>query len=148
MKDQAFWETKRLDQLDENEWESLCDGCGRCCLQKLQNDFTEDIHYTNLSCRQLDLESCRCKDYPNRAQIVPECVQISAEKMDDFFWLPDTCAYRLVSEAKPLYDWHPLISGTQQTVVDAGISVAGKAKSEEGIPEHKWEDHIIRWVKV
>ena len=144
---EAFWQTKSLQELSAKEWESLCDGCGRCCVQKLQDDESEEIHYTNLSCDLLNTKTCRCTDYPNRLAKVSDCVQLSIDNLDAFGWLPTTCAYRLVAEGKPLFEWHPLISGNGQSVIDAGISVKNRVIPESAIPEEDWEEHIITWIE-
>jgi uncharacterized cysteine cluster protein YcgN (CxxCxxCC family) len=140
-----FWKTKTLGQMTPGEWESLCDGCGRCCLEKLRDADTNEIHFTNIACRQLDLRNCRCKDYVGRKSIVPDCVQLTPRNVRRFDWLPESCAYRKVAEGKDLDWWHPLVSGDPKTVHQAGISVRGQA-----IPEGKAgdpEDHIISWIK-
>jgi uncharacterized cysteine cluster protein YcgN (CxxCxxCC family) len=142
-KAQPFWVSKSLDQLDGDEWEALCDGCGRCCLNKLEDDDTGEIHLTRLACRLLDLGTCQCSDYENRQERVPECVKIDAEAVRTVKWLPPTCAYRLVAEGRPLAWWHPLVSGTQQTVHDAGISVRGLARSEKGVKIDDYWKYII-----
>lgn len=147
MAENAFWEKKSLSELSQDEWEALCDGCGRCCVQKLQDDETDEIYYTDLCCELFDEQSCRCMDYPNRLKIVSDCIQLSADNLSQLHWLPTTCAYRLLAQGKPLYHWHPLISGTQQSVVDAGISVKGRVRSETSVPEDEWEEHIITWIE-
>lgn len=116
--------------MTHTEWESLCDGCGRCCLHKLEDDADERMYYTRVACELLDISTCRCKDYANRQKTVPDCIQLSVEQAHFFDWLPDTCAYRLLAEGEPLPDWHPLITGDPQSVIDAGISVRDVAISE------------------
>jgi uncharacterized cysteine cluster protein YcgN (CxxCxxCC family) len=140
---QAFWRTKALGDMTRAEWESLCDGCGRCCLHKLRDEDTEELSFTNVACRLLDVNSGRCSDYPNRRRRVPDCVQLTPESLAAVDWLPPSCAYRLLGEGKDLYDWHPLISGTYETVRAAGIAVNGRALSERdaGPLEH----HIVAW---
>lgn len=134
-----FWRRKALEDMTEAEWESLCDGCGRCCMNKLEEEDTGEIFLTRLACRLLDLGSCRCKDYENRRKKVPDCVSITPEKARTLPWLPDTCAYRLVAQGKDLAWWHPLVSGDAQTVHQAGISVRGWSRSEAGIkPDNFW----------
>lgn len=138
-----FWQTKALSEMTTSEWESLCDGCGRCCLQKLEDEDTGEVHYTSLACQLLDTESCQCSDYPNRKAKVPECLKLGIEDIPHFHWLPESCAYRLLAEGKPLYDWHPLISGDKNSVHGAGISVQKFAISETEVYAESWEDYII-----
>ena len=141
--DTRFWEHKTLQQMTREEWESLCDGCGRCCLHKLEDEDTGEISHTNVACRLLNLGTCRCKDYAARRDHVPDCVQLTPEAVADLSWLPSTCAYRLLSEGKDLPWWHPLVSGDPGTVHTAGISVRGRAVAENraGPLDH----HIVTW---
>jgi uncharacterized cysteine cluster protein YcgN (CxxCxxCC family) len=127
------------------EWESLCDGCGRCCLNKYEEEGTRNIHYTDVACHLLDLDSCRCSNYAQRSRLVPDCISLTPDIMDDMFCLPKTCAYRLLSEGKDLYWWHPLVSGRRETVHEAGISVRGRAVSEAGMSEEEIEGRLVRW---
>jgi len=138
-----FWMTKRLDEMTREEWESLCDGCGRCCLHKLRDEDTNALSFTNVACRLLDLGSCRCRDYPNRRRAVPDCVGLTPKDVAEIDWLPPSCAYRRLAEGHDLAWWHPLVSGDPETVHRAGISVAGRAISERqaGPLEH----HIVDW---
>ena len=138
-----FWRAKTLEQLDAREWEQLCDGCGRCCLLKLEDEDSGELHYTKLSCRLLDIGSCRCRDYDNRHTIVSDCVRIDAAAVRTLRWLPDTCGYRLVAEGRELAWWHPLISGDPDTVHAAGISVRHLARSEVGARLRDFERYII-----
>lgn len=132
--------------MTSKEWESLCDGCGRCCLHKLEDEDSGDVVYTDIACELLDLETSRCSDYVQRKQKVPECLQLSPDTMDDYPWLPSTCAYRLLHEKKPLAHWHPLISGKAESVHEAGISVAGRVLSAAHIHPDEYEERIIRWI--
>jgi len=144
MSDQRpFWETKTLEEMTTAEWESLCDGCGRCCLHKLRHEDTNALSHTNVACRLLDVTTARCSDYANRKRRVPDCISLTPEEVRSVDWLPPTCAYRLVAEGKTLYSWHPLISGDPASVAKAGVSVAGRAISERqaGPLEH----HIVNW---
>ena len=140
---EPFWKRKTLAQLDQAEWESLCDGCGLCCLHKLEDDEDGSVYYTRVACRLLDLQSCRCTDYANRRQHVPDCVQLTPDLAGRLNWLPPTCAYRLLAEGKDLLPWHPLISGDPQSVHDARISQSGRMLAEAAVPEDDWEDHLI-----
>ncbi|TKW66967.1 MAG: YcgN family cysteine cluster protein [Paracoccus denitrificans] len=138
-----FWELP-LKQLDPAEWEALCDGCGKCCLNKLEFEDTEELAFTRVACRLLDGETCRCTRYETRHRYVPECVSLTPAKISAIsYWLPATCAYRLRHEGKPLHDWHYLISGDPDAVHRAGVSVRGWTVSEAEVPEEDWEDYII-----
>jgi uncharacterized cysteine cluster protein YcgN (CxxCxxCC family) len=139
-----FWEKVPLKNIAPKEWEALCDGCGRCCLNKLEDEDTFEIAFTRVACRLLDGDTCRCAQYDIRKQFVPDCVMLTPKNIDDIgYWMPPTCAYRLLAEGKALYDWHPLISGTAQTVHDAGISVQGWTVPEFEVSEDEWENYII-----
>ena len=139
-----FWETVAMDRLSKPEWEALCDGCGKCCLNKLEDEDTGEVALTRLACRLLDDESCLCSQYPIRHQFVPECIVLTPKTLrDNLYWLPQTCAYRLVVEGRPLYPWHPLLSGDPETVHTAGVSVRGLTIPEFEVGEDDWEDHII-----
>lgn len=138
-----FWQSKSLKDMSREQWESVCDGCGLCCVQKLEDEDDGEVYYTKIACQLLDLHSCQCSDYPNRKQRVPGCIQLTAEQVQQFCWLPASCAYRLLAEGKPLFDWHPLISGRADSVYEAGISLAGQLVSELDVDEDDWEDYII-----
>lgn len=143
---EPFWRTKTLAEMTDAEWESLCDGCGRCCLNKLEDEDSGRIYFTDVGCRLLDGDSCRCRDYPNRSAQVPDCVRLSPENVPDIAWLPSSCAYRLVAEGRDLYWWHPLISGDPDTVHVAGVSVRGRVSaSEADVPEDQLEEHLVNW---
>ena len=142
---QPFWKSKRLEELTEAEWESLCDGCGRCCLNKLEDWDTGEIYWTDIACRLLDTHQCRCRDYENRFAQVPDCLRVDLEAVRNLSWLPPTCAYRLIGEGRELYDWHHLVSGSRETVHLAGISVRGQVLSEEGIEPEDYENHLASW---
>jgi uncharacterized protein len=148
MSDIPFWKTKSLEQMNRAEWESLCDGCGRCCLNKLEDEDTGHFIYTRAACKLLDLKTCQCTDYPNRARRVPDCVTLTPEVVDGLGWLPESCAYRLLDEGKSLPWWHPLVSGSKETVGEAGISVAGQAYSETGIMVDELIDHMWKLPKA
>jgi len=139
-----FWETVKLDRMRPAEWEALCDGCGKCCLNKLEDADTGEIAFTAVSCRLLDTESCQCGNYAIRKQLVPECVVLTPKTLPDIaYWLPRTCAYRRLHEGHGLAAWHPLLSGDPETVHDAGVSVRGLAIPEFAVTEDEWEDYII-----
>ena len=140
-----FWKRKSLAEMSRTEWESLCDGCGKCCLHKLQDEDSGAILYTQVACRYLD-DDCRCKAYQQRIELVPDCVQLKALSQGLFQWLPQTCAYRLLAEGKPLADWHPLVSGDKTSVHTAGASVQGQVLSEEFVHPDDIEQQVIHWV--
>jgi uncharacterized cysteine cluster protein YcgN (CxxCxxCC family) len=141
-----FWRTKTLPEMSAREWESLCDGCGRCCLNKLEDEDTGRIYFTDVGCKLLDAEGCRCRDYENRQKLVPDCVRLTPENVTEINWLPPTCAYRLVATGRDLYRWHPLVSGDPDTVHAAGVSVRGRvAASEETVPDDELENHLVNW---
>ncbi len=141
-----FWTKKSLDELSREEWEALCDGCAKCCLHKLEDEDTGDVYYTKVVCRYMS-DDCRCTEYQDRNTLVPNCVWLQPEDVGEFHWLPQTCAYRLVAEGKPLEQWHPLISGDPNSVHEAGISIKGRALSEEYVHPDAIEEHIISWVE-
>ena len=139
-----YWERKRLDEMTRAEWEALCDGCGKCCLNKLEDADTGEVVLTRVACRLFDDTTCRCGQYEIRHQFVPECIVLTPETIPDhLYWLPATCAYRLLHEGRPLYDWHPLISGDARSVHDAGVSVRDSTVPEFAVDEDDWEDHVI-----
>lgn len=144
---EPFWKSKTLDQMTPGEWESLCDGCGRCCLNKLEDEDTGEFLYTRAACKLLDIGTCRCTDYPNRHDKVPDCVALTPQNVGSLGWLPGTCAYRLLAEGKSLPWWHPLVSGRQATVDEAGITIKNEAYSEEGLSVDDLVDHIWRLPK-
>lgn len=141
--EKAFWETKSLTELNAEEWESLCDGCGKCCLHKLENDADGLVYYTDVACRLLDTQTCRCSNYAERSTLVEDCIQLSADSLAALDWLPSTCAYRLLSKGKPLPLWHPLLTGDSESVHEAGISVRGRCVAESEVDD--LEDHIVMW---
>jgi len=139
-----FWERKTMAQMSQDEWEALCDGCGKCCLNKLEDEDSGEVVLTNIACRLLDDSTCRCAQYDIRHQFVPECIVLTASNIPEhLYWMPQTCAYRLVHEGRPLEDWHPLISGHANSVHAAGVSVKDKTVPEFEIDEDDWEEHVI-----
>lgn len=143
MADQPFWIKKTLSEMTPQEWESLCDGCGKCCLHKLQDEDTDEIHFTSIACRYLDLNSCRCATYATRAEKVPDCVTLSPQHLEELVWLPSTCAYRVLHEGRSLPEWHPLVAGDMQVIHVQHMSVQGKAISENEIDEDDWGSFLI-----
>ena len=135
-----FWETKKLSEMTQVEWESLCDGCGHCCLVHLENADSGEVYKTSVSCRLLDIETCRCRNYDNRFKKVPTCLKLTSKNLAECEWLPDTCAYKLIAAGKELFDWHPLINNT---VHESGVSVKAFAQSEEHIHPSQLVECII-----
>jgi uncharacterized cysteine cluster protein YcgN (CxxCxxCC family) len=133
----AFWKNKKLAEMSSEEWEQLCDGCAKCCLHKLENEDTGEVHYTRVACRLLNIETCRCSNYPNRHTLIPECAHLSAKHPEYFAWLPETCAYRRIYEGRPLPDWHPLITGTV-----ASAQPQRACEKFDLIPEHLAEEFL------
>lgn len=144
----SFWREKTLMEMTQAEWESLCDGCARCCMIKLEDEDTGEVHYTSLVCDLLDLDRCRCTRYPARHELVPDCIAFSADLAETLAWLPETCAYRVLAEGRDLPAWHPLISGSRDSVHEAGISVRGRVIPARLVHEDELEDHIISWVRT
>lgn len=139
-----FWEKKPMAKLSKREWEALCDGCGKCCLNKIEDEETRRVYLTRVACRLFDDSTCKCGQYKIRHQFVPECIVLRPDNIDEHaYWMPRTCAYRLVWQGKPLPNWHPLVSGDPETVHDAGVSMRGRTVAEFEVDEDDWEDHLI-----
>lgn len=138
-----FWEITPLSEMSTQEWESLCDGCGRCCLHKLRDEETDEIHYTSVACRLLDTATCRCTDYAKRHRKVQDCITLTPDMVKELAWLPPDCAYRRLSENKSLPEWHPLITGTYESVKTSGASAAGRCISERKAGD--LEDYLVAW---
>lgn len=143
-----FWERKSLLEMTPAEWESLCDGCARCCMVKLEDEDTGEVHYTSLVCDLLDTDTCRCSRYPQRHELVPDCIEFDADLAATLRWLPTTCAYRRLAEGEGLADWHPLVSGRAESVHEAGISVRGRVLPASQVHEEELEAHVIHWVET
>ncbi len=145
-----FWTSIPVEHLTDDEWEALCDGCGRCCLNKLQDEDSGDLFYTSLACKNLDIERSRCRNYSKRFAQVPDCMNVRSlfESEASLSSMPTSCAYRLRAEGKELPGWHPLHSGDTNSVAQAGMSVSGRVLSEEFVHESDWQNHIISWVEV
>jgi uncharacterized cysteine cluster protein YcgN (CxxCxxCC family) len=139
----AFWKEKPLTALTQEEWESLCDGCAKCCIIKFEDEDTGRIYHTNVVCELLDIYHCKCTRYAERSVLVPTCLTLNPALIHELKWMPDTCAYRLLAEGKDLPDWHPLISGDPKTVHKAGISVRGKVVSAKDVEEDDLFDYVI-----
>ncbi|MCE2571915.1 YcgN family cysteine cluster protein [Motilimonas eburnea] len=138
-----FWQEKTLAKMTAQEWELLCDGCGKCCLSKLIDDDTDELHYTNVACKLLNTKSCQCKKYDKRFKHVPDCIKVSLDNIDQFQYLPGSCAYRRLAEGKPLPEWHPLLTGSTSAMHAGGHSVRGKVITE--FDEIDLQDHIATW---
>jgi len=146
-KTKNFWERLSLEEMSRAQWESLCDSCGRCCLHKLEDEDTGDIHFTDVVCHYMDEKTCQCPHYETRQEYVPSCLTIYPDWGEKFNWLPNTCAYRLLHEGKSLFDWHPLISKDPESVHAAGISVRGKTFSDDQVDDDDLQMYIVDWVK-
>ena len=144
---EKFWEMP-LNQLSNLEWESLCDGCGRCCLKKIIDDDTEELFWTRVVCKHLDNESGKCQCYEKRTRIVPDCIDVRKMISKSIDWMPSTCAYRLRANNQPLFDWHPLLSENSKSVINSGISILDKSISEDNVHPEGYFEHIIRWVDI
>jgi uncharacterized cysteine cluster protein YcgN (CxxCxxCC family) len=141
--DRRFWNNKALTAMTVEEWESLCDGCGQCCLVKLEDEDSGRVHTTSVACRLLDCSTCRCRDYANRHHLVTDCVKLEPATVGDITWLPPTCAYRVLAEGGELAWWHPLVSGEQASVIAAGVSVMGRVISESEVDENELGYYLI-----
>lgn len=140
-----FWKTKNMAEMSPNEWESLCDGCGKCCCIRLEDEDTAQIYITDVACKLFNPETCRCGDYVNRSQKVPDCVTLTPDNVANLKWMPQTCAYRLISEGKDLPEYHHLVSGSRQTIHDVGMSVQDAVTSEVLVSEEEQITRIVIW---
>jgi uncharacterized cysteine cluster protein YcgN (CxxCxxCC family) len=143
---EPFWKQVPLSEMSREQWESLCDGCAKCCLQKFEDEETREIFFTNIVCDLLDTENCRCTHYSERSQRVPSCVTLTPADLEDPYWLPTTCAYRLLAEGKEIPAWHPLVSGSDDSVVLSGNSIQGRVVRES--EADYWEHHLIDWAEA
>lgn len=143
---ERFWETRTLSEMSREEWESLCDGCAKCCLHKLEDEDTGEVFFTRVVCRYLDQDKCSCTVYNDRTRLVPDCLKLEPGNFEHLTWLPGTCAYRLLSEGRPLPIWHPLLNGGRKAMENAGQTVSGKVISEEYVHAEGYEDHLVDWV--
>lgn len=143
-----FWETTPLTAMSEAQWESLCDGCGKCCLIGLEDEDSGEIYLTDVACDLFDGAACRCSDYKNRKSLVPDCVKLTPETIGELGWLPKTCAYRLVHEGKPLRSWHPLVSGDPNSVHEANVSVKGKTRPQGKLRTRHLIKRIVEWPEA
>ncbi len=134
-----------MEQMNKQEWESLCDGCGKCCCIRMEDEDTGAIYVTDVSCKLFNKDTCRCGDYKNRTIHVPDCVQLTAQNAGVLKWMPHTCAYRLIANGQDLFDWHHLVSGSKQTIHDVGMSVQGATYNEVDIDEDDHQKHIVIW---
>lgn len=142
-----WWHTLALNELDEAQWEALCDGCAKCCLHKLEDADSGEVYYTKVRCRYLDEARCSCSDYANRSVLVPHCIDLRSVEVSALSWLPSTCAYRLRAANKPLPQWHPLVSGSAESVHENQVSIRGRAVSDEFVHPDGYDEHIITWVE-
>ena len=144
--DTPFWKRKSFSDMTSEEWESLCDRCGRCCLNKIEDEDSGDYYYTNVACSLLCADNAQCSSYNERFSLKTDCFELSPENVEHTAWLPSTCAYRLLSEGKDLHWWHPLVSSDSNTVKEAGLSISGRVLSEDDIQSEHLQNHIIDWV--
>lgn len=142
-----FWKKYSLTELNPAEWEALCDGCGLCCLIKLEDEELQEIAYTKVACKLLDCQTAQCSNYSQRVQHVPDCIQLTPEKLANIQWLPASCAYRRLEQGKSLPSWHYLNSGTRSSIIQAKKSAAGRCISEVEVDEEQIEDYIVRWIR-
>lgn len=142
-----WWNTLPLEALDTKQWEALCDGCAKCCLHKLEDADSGEVYYTKVRCRYLNEQNCRCTDYANRSTLVPHCIDLQQAEVSQLHWLPTTCAYRLRAAGEPLPAWHPLESGSPESVHSSEVSIRGRSISDEFVHPDGYDEHIVQWVE-
>ena len=141
-----FWQEKRLVDMSMEQWEALCDGCGKCCLVQLEDEDSGQRCFTDLACKYFNIEQGGCTAYEQRSQKMPTCVKLTPQNLAEVYWLPMTCAYRLINEGKQLPAWHPLLTGNKKSVAESGHAMAGRVIPILAVDEENWEDHIVDWV--
>ena len=142
---EPYWKTKNMAEFSRQEWENLCDGCGKCCCIRLEDEETQAIYITDVACKLFDSGACQCSDYPNRSKNVPDCVTLTPNNVDQLHWMPETCAYKLVANGKELPDYHHLVSGSRETIHEVGMSVQNAVQSETDIDDEDIPSHIVIW---
>lgn len=147
MSTEAVWSKNDFERMSRREWERFCDGCARCCLHKIEFEDTGEILYTRIACRYLEQQSCRCRVYAKRTSQVPTCHRLTPDNLEEVYFMPETCAYRLLAQGEQLPSWHPLVSGDPDSVHSAGISVRGRVVSEDDVPSDDWQAHVVDWVR-
>lgn len=141
----SYWKTKNMAEMSPSEWENLCDGCGKCCCIRLEDEDTQDIYVTDVTCKLFNPDTCQCTDYPNRSKKVPDCVTLTPTNVDQLYWMPQTCAYRLIAEGKDLPEWHHLVSGSRDTIHEVGMSVQNAVTCETQVDEDDLPHRIVIW---
>lgn len=140
-----FWKTVPMAEMSRSQWESLCDGCGKCCCIRLEDEDTQDVYITDVACHLFDPETCQCSDYANRSKKVPDCVTLSPDNVEALYWMPQTCSYRLVANGEDLPDWHHLVTGSKDSIHDAGMSVQYAVQNEKDVDQDELHRHIVIW---
>ena len=144
-KENAWWDEKHLSEMSRSEWEQICDHCGKCCLHKLEDETDNTVYYTDIACYLVNKDSCYCGDYENRRTLVPECVQLSVDNLDQINWMPPSCSYRLLKQGQALPSWHHLITGDKESIHRCGKSIKARYVSETEVEEDEFEEHVVEW---